>query len=88
MIELIKFNNEEYYNADDVYKLEPHSFIGCSKTSRLIIIRKKLKEEDYVYARYDKLSNSWISSDAMYRLAKVLLTKTWVMSNLIKFKKK
>ena len=87
MIETITFNNKEYYNAADVYKLEPYSFVGCSKTSRLIIIRKKLKEEDYVYARYDKLSNSWISSDAMYRLAKVLLTKTWVMSNLIKFKK-
>lgn len=43
MNQIIKVNEIEYYLADDVYKLEPESFTGCSKTTRMIIIKKHLK---------------------------------------------
>ncbi len=54
MNQIITIKNIEYYLADDIYKMEPHSFIGCSKTSRDIIVKKKLKPEDYIYMKYIK----------------------------------
>ena len=41
-------NNIEYYLSDDIYNEEPESFIGCSKTTRLIIEKKHLKEDEYI----------------------------------------
>ena len=84
---LIKVNGIEYYTADDVYRMEPESFVGCSKTSRTIIINKKLKSNDYIYMKYIKSKNEWVASEESYKLAKVLITKNWVHKNLIKFKK-
>ena len=86
MNQIITIKNIEYYLADDIYKMEPHSFIGCSKTSRDIIVKKKLKPEDYIYMKYIKSTNEWSQSNSIYRLAKVLITKDWVHSNLIMFK--
>ena len=86
MSEIIKVDDIEYYIADDVYKLEPHNFIGCSKTSRDIITKKKLTEKDYIYMKYIKSTNEWLKSNSSYRLAKVLITRDWVENNLIMFK--
>jgi hypothetical protein len=86
MNQIIKVNDIEYYTADDVYKMEPHSFIGCSKTSRDIVTKKKLDTKDYIYMKYIKSTNEWLSSNSSYRLAKVLITKDWVEKNLIMFK--
>jgi len=86
MLQTIKINNKEYYLADDVYKLEPTSFVGCSKTSRLIVTNKKLKSNDYLYVKYIKSKNEWIPSEESYKVAKVLLSKEWVENNVNKFK--
>lgn len=80
-------NNVDYYLADDVYKTEPESFVGCSKTSRLIIKNKKLKQNEYIYMKYIKSSNEWRASDETYKTAKVFITCEWTHNNLIKFKK-
>jgi hypothetical protein len=76
----------EYYMADDVYKMEPESFTGCSKTSRLIVVNKKLKPNEYTFMKYIKSKNEWVQSEENYKLAKLLITKKWVHDNLIKFK--
>jgi len=86
MSQIIKINDIEYYTGDDVYKMEPESFTGCSKTSRLIVTNKKLKPTDYVYMKYVKSKNEWVPSEESYKLAKLLITKYWVHNNLIKFK--
>lgn len=86
MSQIIKINDIEYYTGDDVYKMEPESFVGCSKTSRLIVTNKKLKPTDYVYMKYVKSKNEWVASEESYKLAKLLITKKWVHNNLIKFK--
>jgi hypothetical protein len=86
MNEIIKVDEIEYYLADDVYKLEPESFIGCSKTSRMIIIKKNMKTKDYLYMKYIKSSNKWNLSNSEYKQAKLLITKKWVYDNLIMFK--
>lgn len=87
MEKILKINNKEYYLADDIYKMEPESFVGCSKTSRLIVTNKKLKQNDYIYMKYIKSKNEWVVSEESYKQAKLLITKEWVASNLIKFKK-
>ena len=86
MAQTINIANIEYYDADDVYRMEPDSFTGCSKTSRLIVSKKKLRPEDYVYMKYIKSTDQWEPSTRDYKKAKVLLTKQWVHANLIMFK--
>jgi len=71
------FNNKDYYLADDVYKTEPESFVGCSKTLRLIIKNKKLKPEEYLYKKYIKSKNEWLDSEEAYKSAKVFITADW-----------
>ena len=87
-MDIIKIKDKEYYLANEVYKTEPTSFVGCSKTSRQIIINKKLKKEDYLFMKYIKSKNEWEDSDESYKLAKLLISKTWVHNNLKKFKNK
>jgi hypothetical protein len=82
----ITIGTKEYYSADEVYKTEPESFVGCSKTTRLIVKNKKLKPEEYVYMKYIKSRNEWEPSDETYKQAKLLITAEWVHNNLIKFK--
>ena len=86
MSQIIKINEVEYYLADDVYKMEPESFVGCSKTSRLIVINKKIPIGDYIYMKYIKSKKEWVPSEESYKQARVLLTKSWVHQNLIQFK--
>ena len=80
------FNQKEYYLADDIYKYEPETFTGCSKTSRLIIKNKKLESNDYIFMKYIKSKNEWIESEEKYKTAKVFITTEWTHKNLIKFK--
>jgi len=80
------FNNTEYYLSDDIYNLEPQSFIGCSKTTRLIIKNKKLKKDDYIFMKYLKSTNEWKDSEESYRKAKLFITVKWTNKNLICFK--
>ncbi len=76
----------EYYLSDDVYSEEPESFIGCSKTTRLIVNKKHLKNNEYVFMKYIKSSSEWVLSEDKYKLAKLFITKEWVHNNLIKYK--
>ena len=80
------FENQEYYLADDVYNEEPISFIGCSKTSRLIIKKKNLQDNEYIYMKYIKSQDKWQKSDENYKTAKLFISSEWTHNNLLKFK--
>jgi hypothetical protein len=85
-MKLYSFENKEYYLADDIYNEEPISFVGCSKTSRLIIKKKNLKDDEYIYMKYIKSFNEWQKSDDKYKNAKLFITCEWTHNNLLKFK--
>ena len=44
-IELIEFNNNEYYNASDLHKSVPAFFYGCRNNTRNIVA----KTAQYIY---------------------------------------
>jgi prophage antirepressor-like protein len=86
-LKVYNFNNKDYYLSEDVYNLEPISFIGCSKSTRSIIKNKKLNEKDYIFMKYIKSKNEWLISEDKYKSAKLFLTKEWTTNNLVIFKK-
>jgi hypothetical protein len=86
-LKVYNFNNKDYYLSEDVYNLEPISFIGCSKSTRAIIKNKKLNENDYIFMKYIKSKNEWLISEDKYKSAKLFLTKEWTTNNLVIFKK-
>jgi len=77
----ININNEIVYNAKEIYKYDTSFFIGCSRI-RLIIEKKKLKQEDYFFAY--KKNDKWIKSTMNYPRAKLYLTEEYVVKNVPK----
>ena len=79
----IKINNNNYYSAEDVYKLYPSNFPNCGAKLRNIIEVKNLDKSDYIYLKFDSKSKSWIPSSESYSRAKLFLNKKWVDKNNI-----
>lgn len=77
----INIENELVYLADDLYKYDTSFFTGCSRM-RLIIEKKKLKDNEYFFA-YTK-DNKWKKSTANYPKAKLYLKEIWVITNVPK----
>lgn len=80
------FADRAYYLAEDVYKLEPQSFIGCSRTSRLMITKKNIPADQYVFCAWIKSRNVWEPKDPKYNQAKPFIAVGWVHQNLVAFK--
>ncbi len=74
-------NNEIVYSADEIYNYDKNFFIGCSRL-RLIIEKKKLKNDDYFFA-YQK-NDIWIKSSVNYPRAKLYLKEEYVVKNIPK----
>jgi hypothetical protein len=74
--------NENVYLAQEIYNYDPVFFTGISGRIRLIIEKKKLKDDDYCwgYIKGDK----WIKSTMTYPKAKLLLKEEWVVNNVPK----
>ena len=77
----IKINNQTVYNAEDIYNYDAAFFIGCNRI-RLIIEKKKLKNDDYFFAYQKK--DEWIKSTVNYPRAKLFLTEEYVVKNVPK----
>lgn len=77
----IKINNQIVYNAEDIYNYDAAFFIGCNRI-RLIIEKKKLKNDDYFFAYQKK--DEWIKSTVNYPRAKLFLTEEYVVKNVPK----
>ena len=73
-IEQIIVNNKEYYLVDDLQKVDPSYFIGCSRI-RQIIDRKEIKEENYLFIKGTVGNYSECSSK--YSRGKLVLLKSW-----------
>ena len=78
----ININNETVYSAEEIYKYDPSFFIGCARV-RLIIEKKKLKENDDFLFAYNK-KDMWIKSTINYPRAKLYLKESYVVNNVPK----
>ena len=81
----IQINNNDYYISNDTYDFDSSFFYGTNNNIRNIVDKKKIPEEDHVYA-YVK-NNEWIISNKKYNKSKLLLSKEWCMDNIPKFAK-
>lgn len=82
-LDKVIINNILYFDAENVKKLDPAYFYGCSRT-RNIVKKKKLLKQDYIYGTLkDKI---WTVANPDYKKAKLLLTQTWITSNVPKLK--
>jgi hypothetical protein len=77
----INIENELVYLADDLYKYDQAFFPGCNRM-RLIIEKKKLKDNEYFFA-YMK-DNKWKKSTSNYPKAKLYLKEEWVVKSVPK----
>ena len=79
---LINFNNTKYYRADYVKEINPAFFHGCARSIRYIIDKKKLCENDYIYATFSSKENKWSKSSKEINKASLLLTEEYVNNNV------
>lgn len=87
-LETYTFFGKNYYIASDIYKLEPESFVGCSKNTRQMILKKNISQNNHIYASFIKSKNCWEVKDSKYNQAKPFISVEWVHKNLICFKEK
>ena len=75
-----------YYSADELSKYDPAYFYGCARTVRNIIKKKIIKQDNYVYATWNKKNNWVISIDQKKPATKasLLLSSKWVNENIPK----
>lgn len=77
---IIKLNNDEYFNTEELAVIKPEYFSECAGRVRSIVILKEIPAESYLYA-YQK-NGKWIISTPQYSKCKVLLTKDFCIENL------
>lgn len=70
----------DYYIADDLREYDKNYFFGCSKTSRLIIDKKKIPESEYKYVT--SRSGNWKYSSEDVKKSKLIITKKWIKKNM------
>ena len=80
-------NNKEYYKADYVKEQNSAFFYGTARSIRIIITKKNIPVEHYVYATYSKRENKWTLSDEKINKASLLLTREWVEQNVPDWKR-
>ena len=73
-----------YYLAEEIYKYDSKCFSGMSvcKNIRIMIKKKNLKSNDYIFA-YVK-DSKWIISNSAYNKAKLFLSEDWTNNNIPK----
>lgn len=81
------FNSVSYHLAEDVYKYEPESFVGCSKNTRQMIIKRQIPEQHHLFAAFIKSKSIWEIKDKKYNLAKPFISAEWCQCNLFALKK-
>jgi len=82
-MESITINATEYYLVSELKKSSPQLFRGTRTNNELINKYKLTLNENYIYARLNKLTNEWAQSDKRGKaLDKLFLLKDWVESTL------
>jgi len=81
-MEIIEFNNNQYYDAnmlqalDKTYKTK--YFYGCSKSTRVVIDKYNINSNNYIFVSKTKSSVNLTLSNIEYKKAKLLLSCLWV----------
>lgn len=70
----------DYYIADDLRDFDKNYFFGCSKTSRIIVDKKKIAENDYIYLT--TRDNKWKISTKDCKKAKLAISREWIENNM------
>lgn len=78
----ISLNGKTFYNTEYIKHVCPAFFHGCAKSHRLLISKKNISENDYIYATYAPKTLKWKVSNSEVKSAKVLLLKEWVEVNV------
>ena len=79
--QIIKINDINYYNANDLRDYDPVYFFGCSRTVRKIITKKNIDTKNIAYGNYN-LRYEWRLSSNQTKpplKAKLLLVGQWVL---------
>ena len=69
----INLNGKMFYNTEYLKHICPAFFHGCAKSHRLLISKKNISEDNYIYATYAPKSLKWKVSNSEVKSAKVLL---------------
>lgn len=81
-ISKIIFGDNAFYQADDINEISPASFKGCTSI-RVIINKKNIPQDDYLYARYDAKDDSWDVTDGLSRkFDKLFISVAWAKDNI------
>jgi len=81
-ISKIIMNSKNYYFVEDVKNICSAFFYGCDKSSRLIVDKRNIANDNYIYATYDPKTLKWKQSDTSVKSAKLLLDCDWVEKNV------
>jgi len=76
----IVYKGYKYYNAEDIRKINPTYFKGCAKTIRLIIKKKDIPKDQFIYG-YIK-DKKFIISEELYARAKLYFKETWILNKM------
>ena len=82
-LNIIRFGSHQYYISSELYTYDPTFFGNINRRSD-IIKKAKIPEGEYIYA-YEK-EKKWIRSEQSYKVAKILIKKTWADCNVPKLK--
>lgn len=75
---VIDDSKQEYYNTKHLLEYKREFFYGCTARIRNIISRRKIENDDYVFAIYTVKTKTWRRTDESCKKAQLLLTKVWV----------
>jgi hypothetical protein len=78
-------NGLRYYKAEYVKEVCPAFFVGCMRSVRKLVDRKKIPKNGYMFATFIKSSNTWKPSCIEVNKAALLLTEEWVKENVPRF---
>lgn len=81
----ITLNKKTYYNAVDIINEHEKLFISCKKSSRDIIKKMRLDDDDFIYAYYNNTDKRWYVKDVNYKKSKVLILTNIVDAYLEKY---
>ena len=69
-------NERMYYNSKELFEYNPLFYYGCKTKQRTIVQKKKIPENEYVYANIK--SDEWKLTTEKCKKAQLLISKEWV----------
>ena len=78
----VTLEGQQYYSAHDLKNVYKTYFLGTSRTTRLIITKKNISPNNYIFAIHTA-KNGWVVSDESTKRAKVLLKKEFCEANIL-----